>query len=143
MFSNVFKNAVLDNFSNQNYYNGKFDYSQGLRILDEGKVSFGALYEKLLFEAKNFGSINLEYQRTTASTYLEFQAKYNKFDFILGSRAEKYEINGKTTTADLIPFDQFRWFPNATVQYNISPQIFLNMNYNKKVMNRKILRYNN
>lgn len=133
LFSNVFRNAVLDNFSNQNYYNGKFDYSQGLRILDEGKVSFGALYEKLLFEAENFGSINLDYQRTTASTYLEFQAKYNKFDFILGSRAEKYEINGKTTTADLIPFDQFRWFPNATVQYNISPQIFLNMNYNKKI----------
>ncbi len=33
----------------------------------------------------------------------------------------------------MIPFDQFRWFPNATVQYNISPQIFLNMNYNKKI----------
>ena len=133
LFSNVFRSAVLDNFSNQNYYNGKFDYSQGLKILDEGKVSFGALYEKLLFEAENFGSINLDYQRTTASTYLEFQAKYNKFDFILGSRAEKYEINGKTTTGNLIPFDQFRWFPNATVQYNFSPQIFLNMNYNKKI----------
>lgn len=133
LFSNVFGNTVLDNYSNQNYYNGKFDYSQGLKILDEGKVSFGALYEKLLFETKNFNIKNLAYQRVTAATYIEFQAKYNKFDFILGSRAEKYEISGKTTSTDLIPFNQFRWFPNATVQYNVTPQIFLNMNYNKKI----------
>lgn len=133
LFSNVLGNTVLDNYSNQNYYNGKFDYSQGLKILDEGKVSFGALYEKLLFEAENFNTKNLEYERVTASTYLEFQAKYNKFDFILGSRAEKYEIGGKTNTSDLIPFDQLRWFPNATIQYNVSPQIFLNVNYNKKI----------
>lgn len=133
LFSNVLGNTVLDNYSNQNYYNGKFDYSQGLKILDEGKVSFGALYEKLLFEAENFGTKNLEYERVTAATYLEFQAKYNKFDFILGSRAEKYEIGGKTNTTDLIPFDQFRWFPNATIQYNVTSQIFLNMNYNKKI----------
>ena len=133
LFSNVLEKTVLDNFSNQNYYNGKFDYSQGLKILDEGKMSFGALYEKLLFEAENFNTTNLEYERVTASTYLEFQAKYNKFDFILGSRAEKYQISGKTPTTALIPFDQFRWFPNATVQYNVSPQIFLNLNYNKKI----------
>ena len=68
LFSDVFRNTVLDNYSNQNYYNGKFDYSQGLKILDEGKVSFGALYEKLLFEAKNFNATNLEYQRVTAAT---------------------------------------------------------------------------
>lgn len=133
LFSDILLNTVLDNYSNQNYYNGKFDYSQGLKILDEGKVSFGALYEKLLFEAKSFNTKNLEYERVTAATYLEFQAKYNNFDFILGSRAENYQIGGKTSTADLIPFEQFRWFPNATVQYNISPQIFLNMNYNKKI----------
>ncbi|NHM00921.1 TonB-dependent receptor domain-containing protein [Flavobacterium difficile] len=133
LFSNVLGNTVLDNYSNQNYYNGKFDYSQGLKILDEGKVSFGALYEKLLFEAENFNTKNLEYERVTAATYLEFQAKYNKFDFILGSRAEKYEIGGKTNTTDLIPFDQLRWFPNATIQYNVTSQIFLNVNYNKKI----------
>jgi hypothetical protein len=133
LFSNILGNTVLDNFSNQNYYNGKFDYSQGLKILDEGKVSFGALYEKLLFEARNFNITNLEYERVTAATYLELQATYNKFDFILGSRAENYKIGGKTPTAELIPFEQFRWFPNATVQYNITPQIFFNMNYNKKI----------
>ena len=52
---------------------------------------------------------------------------------LLGSRAENYEIGGKTNVSDLIPFNQFRFFPNATVQYNVSNQIFLNMNYNKKI----------
>jgi hypothetical protein len=133
LFANVAGNTVLDNASNQNYYNGKFDYSQGLKILDEGKVSFGGVYDKLVFEAKNFNATNLEYDRVTTAAYLEFQAKYKKLDFILGSRAENYEIGGKTTTAALIPFSQFRFFPNATVQYNFSGQIFLNVNYNKKI----------
>lgn len=133
LFSNVLGNTVLDNLSNQNYYNGKLDYSQGLKFLDEGKVSFGALYEKLLFDTKNFNTKNLEYHRVTNAAYLEFQTKLNKFDFILGSRAEKYEIGGNTVTANLIPFEQFRWFPNATVQYNLTNQIFFNMNYNKKI----------
>jgi hypothetical protein len=133
LFANVVRNTVLNNLSNQNYYNGKFDYSQGLKILDEGKVSFGGVYEKLIFETKNFNETNLQYDRVTTAGYLEFQAKYKKLDLILGSRAENYAIGGKTATSDLISFNQFRFFPNATVQYNFSNQIFFNVNYNKKI----------
>jgi hypothetical protein len=133
LFSNVLTNNVLDNFSNQNYYNGKFDYSQGLKIFDEGKISFGAVYEKLTFEAQNFGTTNLQYDRNTTSGYLEFQTKYKSLDFILGTRAENYKIGGKTDSNDLIPFNQFQLFPNATVQYNFSEQIFFNANYNRKI----------
>ncbi len=133
LFANVLGNTVLDNFSDQKVFSGKFDYSQGLKILDEGKVSFGAIYEKLSFDAKNFNATNLQYDRTTTSGYLEFQAKLKHFDFILGSRLEKYNITGKTPTTDLIPFDQLRFFPNATIQYNLTEQVFFNLNYNKKI----------
>jgi Outer membrane protein beta-barrel family len=133
LFSNLLSNIVLDNLSDQDFYSSKIDYSQGLDILDDGKVSFGALYDKLIFDTKNFDVSNLKYNRETSAGYLEFQAKLKKFDFILGTRAENYVIDGKTDIANLTPFKQFRFFPNATIQYNVSNQIFFNMNYNKKI----------
>ncbi len=129
----TFNTLVLDNSSLQELYNFKADYSQPLKILDEGKMSFGTLYEELFFKTKNEGITNLDYQRRTASTYLEFQAKLKKIDFILGGRAEDYDISGKTDTGDLIPFKQFRFFPNASVQYNFSKQVYFNLNYSKKI----------
>ncbi len=131
--SKILNTTVLDNTALQNYLNFKIDYSQSLKILDEGKVSFGTLIDELSFRTQNFGTTNLSYTRKTKAGYLEFQSKYKKFDFILGSRAEDYAITGKTTTANLIPFKQFRFFPNASVQYNFASQIFLNFNYNKKI----------
>jgi hypothetical protein len=43
--------SILRNSSNQNLYNIKFDYSQPIKFSDEGKLSFGSLYEELSFEA--------------------------------------------------------------------------------------------
>ena len=131
--SRIFNANVLENTSKQDYLNFKIDYSQALKILDEGKVSMGTFVDELSFETQNFGVTNLDYTRRTASGYLEFQAKYKKFDFIIGGRAEDYRITGNTDTDELIPFKQFRFFPNATLQYNFAPQIFFNMNYNKKI----------
>jgi hypothetical protein len=124
---------VLDNVAVQDFYNFKIDYSQPIKILDQGKFSFGTLYETLFFETKNKGITNLDYQRRTAATYLELQSSFRKFDFILGGRTEDYAISGKTNTSNLIPFNQFRFFPNMSVQYNFGPQIFFNVNYNKKI----------
>lgn len=124
---------TLDNTSQQDYINFRIDYAQPLKILDEGKISFGSLYDNLSFVTDSFGITNLDYDRRTTAGYLEFQSKYKKFDFILGTRAEDYSITGKTNTNDLIPFKQFRFFPNASVQYNFAPQIFFNVNYNKKI----------
>ena len=124
---------TLDNNSQQDYINFRIDYAQPLKILDEGKISFGSLYDNLSFVTDSFGITNLDYDRRTAAGYLEFQSKYKKFDFIVGTRAEDYSITGKTNTNDLIPFKQFRFFPNASVQYNFAPQIFFNVNYNKKI----------
>ena len=131
--SRITNSSVLNNTSLQDYLNLKFDYSQPLKMLDEGKVSFGSLIDKLSFDTKNAGITNLDYNRTTVASYVEFQSKYKKFDFILGTRAENYDISGKTNLGDLLPFKQFRLFPNASVQYNISPQINFNLNYNKKI----------
>lgn len=125
--------SVLDNGFDQLYYQFKTDYSQDLSVFDKTKFSTGILADKLEFEAQNEGQTNLDYQRTTLSAYSEFQSTYKKFDFILGGRLESYSIEGNTDTDALIPFRQTRFFPNATVQYNIIPQVFVNANYNKKI----------
>ncbi|AZA52470.1 outer membrane beta-barrel family protein [Chryseobacterium sp. G0201] len=134
--------TILDNSSDMRIANFKIDYSQPLKILDEGKVSFGGLYEKQNFDTDSKGLRNLEYQRQTASTYLEFQAKLKKFDFILGSRAENYDISGVTRVLDntntvvqkdLRTFNKFKLFPNASVQYNLMKQVYVAANYNKKI----------
>ncbi|RZJ49282.1 MAG: TonB-dependent receptor, partial [Chryseobacterium sp.] len=132
---------VLQNSSDMRIANFKVDYSQPLKILDEGKVSFGGLYEKQNFDTESKGLTNLEYQRQTASTYLEFQAKLKKFDFIAGARVENYDISGVTRRdsantiiqRDLIPFNKFKIFPNASVQYNVMKQVYAVANYNKKI----------
>ena len=129
------------NASNQNVYSFKVDFSQPLKILDEGKISIGGLYEKLNFDTDNKVITNLDYQRQTSSMYAELQAKLKKFDFILGARAENYDISGVTrlmknnavTAADLTPFNQFKIFPNASVQYNIMQNVYFSFNYNKKI----------
>lgn len=135
---------LLNNTSDMRIANFKVDYSQPIKLMDGGKVSLGGLYERQDFETESFGIINLDYQRQTASTYLEFQAKLKKFDFILGSRAENYDISGITryydknnnnllTEADLRPFNRFKLFPNASVQYNLMKQVYVAANYNKKI----------
>ncbi|WP_136667110.1 outer membrane beta-barrel family protein [Flavobacterium sp. H122] len=124
---------VLDNSSTQNFYNFKADYSQPLKIFGDGKVSFGTLYEVLDFETQSQEVTNLDYKRRTASTYLEFQTKFKKFDFTVGGRGEDYDISGKTATDNLTPFRQFKFFPSASMQYNLASQVYFGMNYNKKI----------
>lgn len=126
-------NSVLDNGYNQLFYQFKTDYSQEFSFLEKTKFSTGVLADKLEFEAQNLEIINLDYQRTTLAAYSEFQSTYKKFDFILGGRLESYAIKGNTDTDKLIPFHQTRFFPNASIQYNIIPQVFVNANYNKKI----------
>jgi len=125
--------ATLQNSSDQNLYNVKADYSQPLKFSDEGKLSFGALYEELLFEAASKGVTNLDYKRRTAASYVELQSKFDKINFILGGRAEDYNITGNTDVAELTAFKQFRFFPNASAQYNFNRMINFNVNYNKKI----------
>ncbi|MEZ7514248.1 TonB-dependent receptor domain-containing protein [Flavobacterium frigidarium] len=125
--------ATLENSSDQNLYNVKADYSQPLKFSDEGKLSFGVLYEELLFEAASKGVTNLDYKRRTAASYIELQSKFDKINFILGGRAEDYNITGNSDVAELTAFKQFRFFPNASAQYNFNRMINFNVNYNKKI----------
>ncbi|MFM1753952.1 MAG: hypothetical protein RLZZ236_891 [Bacteroidota bacterium] len=125
--------SVLDNSSDQKYYNFKFDYSQPIAFSDEGKISFGSLYEDLAFQTQNRGVTNLDYQRKTTAGYFELQTKFKSMSFILGGRAEDYSISGKTINTELTPFKQFRFFPNASAQYNFNKSVFFNLNYNKKI----------
>ena len=122
--------------------NFKVDFSQPIKILDEGKISLGGLYEHQMFDTESEGITNLEYERNTASSYVEFQTKWKKFDFTLGTRAENYDISGTTRLTDengilqegeLTPFNKFKLFPNASVQYSFMNQLYLAFNYNKKI----------
>lgn len=140
--NSVSKVTQLANNSNQKIGSLKVDYTQPIKLLDEGKLSIGGVYEKLFYETSNGQFTNLDYQRQTASTYLELQAKLKKFDFILGTRAENYDIFGKTRfiniqnaieTKDLENFKEFRLFPNASLQYNFAKQVYFLLNYNKKI----------
>ncbi|OCA78537.1 TonB-dependent receptor [Chryseobacterium contaminans] len=133
---------VLSNNSDMKIANFKVDYSQPIKLLDGGKVSGGGLYERQDYDTESKGLKNLEYQRQTASTYLEFQAKLKKFDFTLGSRFENYDISGvtryfdkdgKLVQTDLLPFNKFKFFPNASIQYNLMNQVYVAANYNKKI----------
>ena len=131
--SQIFNNPVLNNSSLQDYLNFKIDYTQGIKLLDKGKISAGTLFDNLNFVTRNNNIANLNYNRKTIAGFLELQTSYKKFDFIIGTRAEDYNISGKASFGDLIPFKQFRIFPNASIQYNIGKQIFLSANYSKKI----------
>jgi hypothetical protein len=48
--------STLDNSSNQNLYNFKFDYSQPIKFSDEGKLSL-VVCMKIFFEAASKGTI--------------------------------------------------------------------------------------
>ena len=124
---------ILDNSSDQKFYNFKFDYSQPIAFSDEGKISFGSLHEGLSFETQNRGVTNLYYQRKTTAGYFELQTKFKSMSFIVGGRAEDYSISGKANNTELTPFKQFRFFPNASAQYNFNKAVFFNLNYNKKI----------
>ena len=125
-------NGLLNNY-NQNFYQFKTDYSQEIKLLDKTKWSTGLLADRLEFETNNFNVKNLDYWRTTISAYSEFNTSYKKFDFIAGGRLESYIIEGETNTNILTPFKLTRFFSNASVQYNIMKQVFINANYNKKI----------
>ena len=124
---------ILDNFALQQNYNLSFDYTQHLKLFDDGKITLGGLYDQLLFETKDQNITNLSYKRLTASTYVELQTTIKKIDLIFGVRNEDYNISGSTTTGSLTPFKQFKLFPNTSVQYNLTKQINLNTNYSKKI----------
>lgn len=126
-------NPVLDNKSNQNFYQFKTDFSKELVFLEKTKISAGVLGNLLDFKTKSFGLRNLDYTRTSLAAYTEAHASYKKFEFIIGGRLESYDIEGNTDTDDLIPFKQTRFFPNGVVQYNIMPQMHINASYNKKI----------
>lgn len=135
-----FQNPIYStNQSNQHYYNARADYSQPLELLDEGKIALGGLYESTDFETQYLNHKNLDYQRQTAAAYAELNTKLKKFSFIAGLRAENYDIHGQSynfnsqTWSDLQPFKKFDLFPNASVQYDIAPSLYFNLNYNRKI----------
>lgn len=115
------------------------NYSQNLNLLEQGKISMGGLYERMDYDTEANGLQNLDYYRNTYATFAEVQATKGKWDFTLGMRAEGYDMGGETynpTSAvyeSLKNFKKFRFFPNASVQYNLNPMVNMALNYNHKI----------
>lgn len=115
------------------------NYSQDIALLDRGKLVIGGLYERLDYETKGLGVKNLDYQRQTLSSFAELQTSKGKWDFILGVRGEDYDIGGVTYNTqtksydDLVAFRKYKFFPNASVQYNFTKMVNVALNYNKKI----------
>ena len=135
---------VLDNSSVMKVADFKVDYSQPIKLLDDGKISFGGLYDKQNFKTASFNYLNLDYQKLNSAAYLEFQTSLNKLNFILGTRAENYDISGsvyndgtdgvtKKGYVDLLTFNKFKLFPNASLQYNFAKSVYFALNYNRKI----------
>jgi hypothetical protein len=59
---------------------------QPIKFSDEGKLSFGSLYEELFEATLAEIVVNLDYKRRTAASYVEVQTKFDKVNFILGGR---------------------------------------------------------
>lgn len=139
LFNQIPTNTFTKNESDDHTTNFKVDYSQDLNLFDKGKIAIGGLYEKMDFNTKTQGVNNLEYKRQTASSYVELNTTIGKFDFTLGTRAENYDISGETynfTTSQyekLRTFNQYRLFPNASIQYNFAKIANINFTYNKKI----------
>lgn len=133
MDSRLTNAPVLDNDSDQDFYQLRADYSQEISFMDKTKISAGLLADRLDFEAVSFGIKNLDYTRNSYAAYSELQATYKKFDLTVGGRLESYDIYGKTDTDNIIPFKQTRFFPSGGIQYNIMPQVYARANYNKKI----------
>jgi hypothetical protein len=89
------------------------------------------VYEELSFEAATKEVTNLDYKRRTVASYVELQSKFDKVN-VLWWPSQDYNITGKTDKAELTAFKQFRFFPNASAQYNFSNSINFNLNYNKR-----------
>lgn len=124
------------------------NYSQDIHLLDKGKISVGGLYEILNYDTEANRITNLDYQRQTISTYAELQTSKGKWDFVAGVRGEDYDISGVSyneitqKNEDLTAFKKYKFFPNASVQYNFSPMVNLAVNYNKKITLPSISRIN-
>jgi hypothetical protein len=71
------------------------------------------LYEELLFEAASKGTINLDYKRRTAASYIELQSKFDRK--ILCWWSSDYNITGKTDTAELTASSNFAFFQMRSI----------------------------
>jgi hypothetical protein len=60
----------------------------------------------------------LDYKRRTAASYVEVQTKFDKVNFIVGGRAEDYNITGKTDAAVLFLLSTIPLFSQCA-QYNL------------------------
>ncbi len=123
---------ILKTDTRRDFLQFKSDYTQKINLLDESKILLGVLAEKVDFGSQALASFFKYYQNTLAG-YFEAQSKYKGFDFILGGRVENYELKGKTDQTDLYPFSQTPFFPNATVQYTIAPEVYISTKYSRKI----------
>jgi iron complex outermembrane recepter protein len=129
---------MLNNGSEKQMGGLKVDFSYPVNFLDDSKINLGALYQSTFFKAQNRGQRNFEYHNQETDVYAEFHTKYKRVSLVAGLRGEEYKINGLVYDAlgrssKLIPFEQYRLFPNVNLQYDIWNRLILGATYNQKI----------
>jgi Outer membrane protein beta-barrel family len=129
---------ILNNDSRKQVGGFKVDFSYPINFLDDSKINLGTMYQNTYFNAKNRGFTNFEYYNQEADVYAEMHNKYKRISTVLGLRGEEYTITGAVYDAQsmatpIIPFKQYRLFPNVLIQYDIWNRLILSASYNQKI----------
>ncbi|RNC88113.1 MAG: TonB-dependent receptor [Winogradskyella sp.] len=155
LFSNFFSNAnVLTNSSefnsiaNQNtdIMTGKFDYS--LPVNESSSFETGIKFSNIKTDSditrldiingvevvNTANSDAFDYDEKIYAAYANYSKSWDKWDLILGLRAEQTNVDGFSRTLQQTNTqDYFEWFPNASISHNITDNFSLYGNYKRSI----------
>jgi len=120
-----------NNLSEVGMYTFRADYGTPIAFLSESKFNVGAQYDREDIAVDDNQARSVDFRRNTLSSYAELQSKYGPFDLIAGLRGEDYDHTG-AFAGDKIAYKRLKFFPNASIQYNIMPAVFVRGSYSKK-----------
>lgn len=110
---------------------GKYNVT---KVNNFGRYNFESADPNIFNNGQFASAIDFDYTEETIAFYAEARKKYKKFNFTAGIRFENFDVEREASvTADKITFSNARFFPNASLGYQLSEQINLNASYSKKV----------
>lgn len=153
---NLIQNYQVDNTLNSEFntianqdteiYTAKADYN--LPINDSSSFDTGVKYSNINTESDitrrdvvngseviNTANSNaFDYDEDIFAAYVNYSKSWEKWDVILGLRAEQTDVEGFSPTLNQTNTqDYFEWFPNASISHNFSDNFSLYGNYKRSI----------
>lgn len=112
------------------------EFTAGLKTsLIDNKSSiklFDTMQTPALLDITNSNSF--KYEENIVAGYANMDASWDKFQMVLGLRLEQTDTKGRSFTHNqTITRDYLEWFPNASLNYNISDNYSIYANYNRSI----------